>query len=360
MSNIRVLAEYIWIGAMPGNPLAQTLRSKTRFVDVSQVSPHNFPDWNFDGSSTGQASGVNSEIIIKPRAVFYDSIRTGEPSSYLVLCDTYNPDGSPALHNNRLWAESVFGHDTVLKQEPWFGLEQEYFLMSPESNFTLPLGFPTGTDARSLLDDVGQGQYYCSVGAGNAIGRQIAEEHLKACSKAGIKISGINAEVAPGQWEFQIGPCVGIEQGDHLWISRYLLLRIAEKHNIGVSFEPKPVKGDWNGSGCHMNYSTKPMREGTQEHTGLDHINEAISKLSKKHQEHMDVYGLGNRERMTGEHETASFDTFSEGVCNRGASIRRGTDTVKNEKGYFEDRRPSSNCDPYLITAKMYETTVLQ
>lgn len=359
MSTSNILAEYIWIGSTPGNISVQTLRSKTRVLDVSQVSSNNFPDWNYDGSSTGQASGENSEIILKPKSVFFDSIRSGEPSSYLVLCDTYNPDGTPALHNNRAWADSIFGHDSVLKQEPWFGLEQEYFLMSSESNFTVPLGFPTEKNARLFLDDVGQGQYYCSVGAGNAIGRQIAEEHLKACIKSGIKISGINAEVAPGQWEFQIGPCEGIQQGDHLWVARYLLLRIAEKHNVGVNFEPKPVKGDWNGSGCHMNYSTKSMREGTEERCGLEYIDEAIQKLSLKHGEHMDVYGSGNRERMTGEHETASFDTFSEGVCNRGASIRRGTDTVKNKKGYFEDRRPSSNCDPYLITAKMYETTCL-
>lgn len=356
----RILAEYIWIGSMPGQPQMQTLRSKTKVLDSSYMKDNDFPDWNFDGSSTGQASGQNSEIIIKPRSVFKDPLRSDKSTScYLVLCDTYNPDGTPALHNNRAWAESVFENDQKLQLKPWFGLEQEYFLMSPESNFTLPLGFPLQQNAREILNNIGQGRYYCSVGAGNAIGRQIAEEHMEACVNAGLKISGINAEVAPGQWEFQVGPCEGIEQGDHLWLARYLLLRIAEKHNVGVNFEPKPVRGDWNGSGCHMNYSTKLMREGGFGRTGLDYINEAIYKLSLKHREHMEVYGSGNRERMTGLHETASYDTFSDGVCNRGASIRRGTDTVKNEKGYFEDRRPSSNCDPYLITAKMYETTCL-
>ena len=357
----KIIAEYIWIGALPDDKSKQTLRSKTRVLDDKGIVG-DFPEWNFDGSSTGQANGENSEIIIKPRAYFKDPLRSNNRSgcrSFLVLCDTYNPDGTPALHNNRLWAEEIFSRK--LEEEPWFGLEQEYFLMSSASNYTLPLEFPVdgdkeGNGVRKLAP---QGQYYCAVGAENTFGRKIVEEHLIACIDAGLTISGTNAEVAPGQWEFQIGPCTGIEEGDHMWIARYLLIKIAEQYGVGVNFEPKPVKGDWNGSGCHMNYSTKSMREGTDGRTGLEYIDDAIQKLSTRHAEHMAVYGSGNEERMTGEHETADFNTFSDGVCNRGASIRRGTDTVKNEKGYFEDRRPSSNCDPYLITAKMFETTCL-
>ena len=332
------LVEYVWIGG--GNEL----RSKTKVVNKMVTSIADLPTWNFDGSSTGQASGNDSEVILKPRALFPDPFRG--IYNKMVLCDTYTPAGEPLSNNHRVWAESVFNRG--LDQEPWFGLEQEYFLMHPELN--LPLGFSP---------DKKQGQFYCSAGAENTFGREVAEEHLLCCIKAGIKISGINAEVAPGQWEFQIGPCVGIEEGDHLWMARYLLQRVAEKHGVVVNWEPKPVKGDWNGSGCHTNYSTKNMREGNEVKTGLEFIEEAIEKLSLKHEEHMKVYGTGNEERMTGEHETASYDKFSHGVANRGASIRIGNENKKNGKGYFEDRRPSSNCDPYLVTAKMFETTCL-
>ena len=338
---MKTLVEYVWIG---GN---NNLRGKTKVMDREVNSVSDLSEWNYDGSSTNQAAGEDSEVIIKPCALFNDPFRRGHHK--MVLCDTYRPDGTPIENNHRQWAKALF--DQALDEEPWYGLEQEYFLMDPNTN--KPLGFPQNGFPNA------QGQYYCSAGAQNAFGRQVAEEHLAACVYAGIKISGVNAEVAPGQWEFQIGPCVGIEEGDHLWMARYLLNRVAEKHGVVVDLEPKPVKGDWNGSGCHTNYSTKNMREGTDGKSGLEYINEAIEKLSHKHMEHMEVYGTGNEQRMTGEHETASYDTFSHGVANRGASIRRGNQTVKDGKGYFEDRRPSSNCDPYLVTGKMFETTVL-
>ena len=335
------LAEYIWIG---GN---NELRSKCRVMDeFDSVYDKDsvYPDWNYDGSSSGQAIRSDSEVIIKPRAVFNCPFRRG--NNRMVLCDTYLPNGQPHITNHRAGAVEIF--DKKPDEEPWFGLEQEYFLID------LKTGKPLGCEY-SIPE---QGPFYCGVGGGNALGRDVVEDHLEKCLYAGLRISGINAEVAPGQWEFQIGPSLGIEAGDHLWVARYILNRVCEKYGVRLDLTPKLIK-EINGSGCHANFSTKCMREGTAEKTGLELIDEAIMKLSKKHLEHMMIYGEGNRERMTGHHETASYDEFSFGRANRGKSVRIGNDTIKNNRGYFEDRRPSSNCDPYLVTAKIFETCCL-
>ena len=305
---MKTCIEYVWIG---GN---NELRSKTKVIELNKnLILNDVPEWNYDGSSTKQATGEESEIIIKPKCLFIDPFRGDD--NYMVMCDTYQPNGKHHETNHRYWANNLFNQK--LDEEPWFGLEQEYFLSDRNSpnNF---LGFEEleHNGLRRLLPNA-QGQYYCSAGAENSFGRNVSEEHLHCCIKAGIKISGINGEVAPGQWEFQIGPCVGIEQGDHLWMARYILLRIAEKHNIIVNFEPKPFQGDWNGSGCHTNYSTKAMR-GASAGRGLEYIEQAIKKLGQKHNEHMKLYGSGNEERMTGNHETASFNKFTYGNGNRG------------------------------------------
>ena len=338
MSPLRL--EYVWIDN------DYHLRSKMKVVHntcIDTIRVEDIPEWNYDGSSTNQSSGSDSEVIIKPCRMFSSK---KDMFHILVLCDTYTPRGEPLKTNNRNNANEIFKQK--LETEPWFGIEQEYFIIDPITN--KPLGYD---------ENKTQGQYYCSVGTENAFGRKIAEEHLLECINYGVTISGINAEVAPGQWEYQIGPCEGIESGDNLWIARYLLQKVAETHNVIINIEPKPLPGDWNGSGCHTNYSTKQMREGTPDENGLYYINMEIDKLSKKHTEHMEVYGSGNEMRMTGEHETASYDKFTSGTANRGASIRIGNANVNNKQGYFEDRRPSSNCDPYMVTSKIFETTIL-
>lgn len=331
------IAEYIWIDG--GNKL----RSKTRvFYNKLNI----LPKWNYDGSSTLQASGNNSEVIIKPRFLCKCPFRKG--NNILVICDTYRPTGECLSNNHRVNANKIFNKN---KEEiPWFGIEQEFFLMDRKTK--KPLGFPEKGQ---------QGQYYCSVGASNAFGREIMEDFLKCCVFANIKISGINAEVAPGQWEYQIGPCVGIRSGDELWLSRYILQRVAEKYDVDIEYHPKPLSGDWNGSGCHTNYSTKSTRNGRDNgDTGLDVIYEHMEKLKNKHDEHMKYYGSGNKLRMTGKHETANYNIFNYDIADRGCSVRIGNETYKNKAGYYEDRRPSSNMDPYLVTSKLFETTVLE
>ena len=340
--NGKIIAEYIWIGGRG------ELRSKARSLDGSiEWTPDNLPNWDYDGSSTKQAPGNNSEVIMKPKAVFWCPFRKG--ANILVMCDTYRPDGTPVENNHRKAANEIFNQG--LEEEPWYGIEQEFFMIDNKTG--KPLGFPVDGHPNP------QGQYYCSVGAGNAFGRDIIDMHYQYCLYAGIDVSGINCEVAPGQWEYQVGPVTGISAGDQLYMARYILDRISEKFNVSIDMEPKPVDGNWNGSGCHTNYSTKSMRDGICNKTGLEIITEAIEKLALKHNEHMAVYGTGNELRMTGLHETSRFDEFSWGQANRGASVRLPNTTVKAEKGYFEDRRPSSNMDPYQVTGIIFKTTVV-
>lgn len=344
--------EYIWIGGQG------ELRSKIRTLNgclknIENHTKYSFPEWNYDGSSTGQATGDDSEVCIRPRVSYISPFFNSDEKNqyFLVMCDTYRPNGKPLKNNYRFNANKIFSTSKAVEEKPWYGIEQEYFLINNETGY--PLGFDIDGDAEE------QGRYYCSVGHGNAWGREVAEKHYQYCLRAGIKISGMNAEVAPGQWEFQVGPCEGIEAGDSLYVARYILLKLAEQVGYYVCFEPKPVKGDWNGSGCHTNFSTKSMREGTNNKKGIEYINQAIEKLALKHDEHMRNYGTGNEERMTGEHETSRYDRFSFGIANRGASVRVPNKTLDDEKGYFEDRRPSSNMDPYLVSSLLFRTCIL-
>lgn len=339
----RVMAEYVWIGAS-GTTGGFDLRSKTKSLEAKPKDVSELPIWNYDGSSTGQAPGTDSEVLLKPVAIYPDPFRQGD--NILVLCEAIMPvSHDPIPTNTRAAAKATFDKGLALK--PWFGIEQEYTLMKKDG--VTPLGFPDQGEPPA------QGPYYCGAGFDSAIGRPIADAHYKACLYSGVKIAGINAEVMPGQWEYQIGPCEGIQSGDHMWVSRYLMIRICEIYGINVTFDPKPMSGDWNGAGCHTNYSTEPMRKDG----GYDEIIKAIEKLKAKHDEHIKVYGEGNDRRLTGAHETAPITAFSYGVANRGASVRIPRDTEKEKKGYFEDRRPASNMDPYVVTSKIFDTTCL-
>lgn len=336
----KVLAEYVWIGGS-GNDL----RCKTKTLSSAPTSIADLPVWNFDGSSTGQAPGKDSEVYLKPVCIFKDPFRGGP--HIMVLCETCLPDGNltPIPTNTRRAAEEKFKQKP--EEEPWFGIEQEYTLFNIDG--VTPYGWPKGGYPRP------QGPFYCSAGAENAFGRRISDSHYLACMYAGVNMSGTNAEVLPGQWEYQVGPCLGIDSGDHMIMSRYIMFRVCEDFNVVVSFDPKPVPGDWNGSGCHTNYSTKAMRE----EGGYAEIIKAVEKLGKKHKEHIAMYGKGNERRLTGAHETAPIDKFSYGVAHRGASVRIPRQAKLEGKGYFEDRRPASNMDPYLVTSKIFQTTCL-
>ena len=333
--------EYVWIDAN------NNLRSKSRILDTMHLFATWIPIWNFDGSSTGQAPGINSEVYLNPIKVYNDPFNKNSEliKNYLVLCETINDDMETPHETNtrRKLHQLIINDKIIIDHDPWIGFEMEFFMINPETGF--PLGFPDNGDTPK------QGQFYCSNGVKNCFGRKIINEHYDACLYAGIGIVGINAEVACGQWEYQIFGD-SLSSTDDAWMSKYILSRVAEKHNVDISWHPKPIQGDCNGSGMHTNFSTIYMREDG----GLQHILNAMPKLEANHKEHIEVYGVDNDKRLTGEHETASMDKFSWGYADRGRSIRIGKMVEKNGKGYFEDRRPASSCDMYLVAHKLIET----
>lgn len=353
MNNIKL--EYIWLdGSEP-----QQLRSKTKISkEIKSFDPSDYPVWSFDGSSTLQAKsgkGKNTDCLLQPVFVTTDPFRKGY--NKLVFCEVLSQEGTPHPTNHRRKLSEKVQDLDLLKGEksdlPWFGWEQEYTLThKPGMPFSEGIGLPLGFTMDLLQVPRPQGDYYCGVGADTVIGREIVEEHMDMCMEIGLEISGINAEVLLGQWEYQIGPVTALEGSDQLWLSRYILQRVAEKHNVNVSLHPKPIKGDWNGTGCHVNFSSKEMRE----EGGLNLIKEVMPKLEANHMEHINVYGLHNEQRLTGEHETSGIHDFSFGYSTRDTSIRIPAQAIVEGKGYFEDRRPASNCDPYLVAERMLQT----
>ena len=328
-------AEYIWVDGT--QPVAK-LRSKAKILPLGKE-----PDtWGFDGSSTQQATGDRSDCVLKPVFVCDDPLR-GDPHK-LVMCEVFLVNGDPHPSNTRAPLREIA--EKYAKHEMWFGLEQEYTFFDGIK----PLGWPNNGFPAP------QGGYYCGVGSDEVFGRPVVEAHLENCLKAGLLISGINAEVMPGQWEFQVGPLSPLDVSDQLWIARWLLYRTAEDfptssgNGVSARLDAKPVKGDWNGAGCHTNFSTKEMRESYEPCIA------AAEALGTRTALHIANYGVGIEERLTGAHETASYKTFSYGVSDRGASIRIPWQVAVDKKGYIEDRRPNANMDPYLVTRLITET----
>ncbi|SFO23260.1 glutamine synthetase [Chitinophaga sp. YR627] len=325
--------EYIWLD---GYQPTQSLRSKTKIEKEFSGKLEDLPMWSFDGSSTKQAPGGSSDCLLKPVFFVKDPQRK---NAYLVMCEVLEASGKPHATNGRATIEDD-------DNDFWFGFEQEYFLWNPNNN--KPLGFPDNGYPSP------QGQYYCSVGTNNAFGRDIVEEHLDVCIEAGLNVEGINAEVAAGQWEFQIFAKGAKEAGDQIWIARYLLERIGEKYGVSINWHCKPLGTlDWNGSGMHANFSNTLLRTAGDKAV-YDKVCEAFRPVVS---EHIDVYGADNHLRLTGLHETASIHDFSYGVSDRGASIRIPVATVERGwKGYLEDRRPNSAADPYKVAARIIKT----
>jgi len=334
--------EYVWLdGYKP-----QNLRSKTKIVDLDNgiftaeafLTIYGWDGWSFDGSSTKQAEGKYSDLVIYPTKIIKNPL---QENAFIGICEVLDPKTrKPHSSNTRVKVDKDW----------WFGFEQEYVFYSLEKKNIL--GWP-GDKSKTPAP---QGKYYCGVGVDNAAGREITEEHLDACLKAGIDIKGVNAEVMLGQWEYQIFG-KGTEAADDLWLSRYLLQRIAEKYGVGVDLRPKPMEGDWNGSGLHINFSNSEMRQSG----GKELFKNICEKLKKSHKKYIKHSGEGNELRLTGKHETQHIDKFTYGESDRGASIRIPYEVVaKDYKGYLEDRRPAANADPYKLIELISYTLSIQ
>ncbi len=331
---MKIKLEYIWLD---GYKPTQNMRSKTKVEEHEnfQGTLEEIGNWSFDGSSTQQATGGNSDCLMVPVAIYPDPARE---NGWLVMCEVYNADGTPHESNGRCTIDDG-------DEDFWFGFEQEYFIMDTATE--LPLGFPRGGFPGP------QGMYYCSVGGRHTFGRELVEEHADLCIAAGLTFEGINQEVASGQWEFQLFAKGAKKAGDEIWIARYLLDRLTESYGWYIEYHPKPIKGDWNGSGMHANFSNTTLRTcGSRE--VFETICEAFRPVTS---EHIAVYGAYNDQRLTGKHETASISDFSYGISDRGCSIRIPLMAVqKGWKGYLEDRRPASNADPYRVAGRIIKT----
>ena len=359
------ILEYVWIDADGG------MRSKTRVVGVTNdvdiveciLNESARWEWSFDGSSTGQATGTDSDVLIRPVAIYPNPFHKNLENAWLLLCDCYNKDGTtPHATNARVQCAKT--EAACAAEEPIFGIEQEYVL------FDRAKEVPHQWISAAEPGCGGQGPYYCGVGGDRCFGRKIVDQHLEACLHAGIEICGTNAEVMASQWEFQVGPLPATQVSDQLWMARYILMRITEEHGCCATFHPKPMR-TWNGSGGHTNFSTAAMRGSNPESTdamrgsnpdsndSIDAIMDACTKLQAKHAEHMAVYGEFNDARMTGLHETSSMHECTWGVSDRGRSIRIPRHVANQGHGYLEDRRPAANLDPYLVTERIMRTCCL-
>lgn len=337
----QTIIEYVWIN---GHDI---ISSKSKIVfgiidDIEQV-----PKWNHELLTKNKTDEVSIKIDLIPVTLYDDPFR-GD-NNKIVLCETYYQNGKPTSSNFRHIARKAFTKENIMAFEPWYGIEQEYVLMrSIGTGLKWPYGWQPGTFLGQTDD------YYCANGAHITIGRELIEAHMRACLYSGIELFGINSEYLPSQWEFQVGSSCGIKTADDLIMARFLLIRISEYYNITISFEPKLFDG-WCGSGGHCNFSTKQTRG----ENGYDVILTHMDKLAKFHKDALKVYGEGNEKRMLGIWDAPDLQVFTYGTMNRKASVRISQKTFDDQKGYYEDRRPGANLDPYIVTSFLFSVTCL-
>ncbi len=351
-----IIAEYVWVSSH-GNIMSKT-RALSHDIGIKlsekkELSNYlsNIPYWEYIiksvESNENERNTKYEKIILRPVALYNNPFYA--KNGLIVLCETLTLNGNPTHFNFRHFADKVFTEENIQKFCPWFGIEQEYVLVKYYGSIKWPLGWKQG-EFPNQTDD-----YYCSNNAHTIFGRIIIEEHLKACLFAGVNLYGINSEYLPSQWEYQIEHSVGIKPSDDLVISRFLLIRIAENHGVSISFDPKLFDG-LAGSGGHVNYSTKQTRD----ENGYDTILEHMEKLSKYQEEAISLYGENNDKRLKGIWDAPSLKKFTYGLMNRKASVRISKKTFDDKKGFYEDRRPAANLDPYIVCSFLFSITCLE
>tara|TARA_Y100001963_G_scaffold146476_1_gene221484 strand:- start:2390 stop:3496 length:1107 start_codon:yes stop_codon:yes gene_type:complete len=340
----KIRFEYVWTDGYE----TPNLRSKVRYMTMTTnpTTASDVESWSFDGSSTQQAELTDSDLTLKPVRLYKDPFYTGEMRSFFVLCEVENSKGKPHVSNTRAELRKVAPAEDMGFE---FGFEQEYLLINPKNRqpYNWPMGKNDDGD-ETVMFPAPQGRYYC--GTGDFVkGRDFADEHAELCFSAGINIGGTNAEVLLSQWEYQIQHTNAVDACDDLMMARYIAEKLGEKYGVAINVVPKPFPGDdWNGSGCHINFSTPTFAAGKAD---SKYIDELLAEVAEDHSDHIRSYGEGNNDRLTGKNETPHIDDFEWGNGDRSVAIR-----IPSSGTHLEDRRPGANMNPYTAVKSLLKS----
>ncbi|GAX81512.1 hypothetical protein CEUSTIGMA_g8940.t1 [Chlamydomonas eustigma] len=348
----KILVEYVWLGSSGSD-----LRSKSRVFDTRPSSVDDVPMIAVDGGSYDQHP-EGQEVFLKPRKLFRDPFRAGD--HLLVLCDSFKTNVNSSLRNQNSSctlepsnSNSRAPCEETLNQAsahlPIFAAEQEYCILASS---TVPSSTPAWPYAH-LPDPCKPYMSVPGLSEANklktyASGRHLAERHLQACLHAGIKITETSQRTSPAArlWSYKLGPLLGVDLADQLWMSRFILLRLSEEEGLSVSFDPTAVGGA--GARCNMKYSTSETRNPGG---GLSCIQLHLELLESAHLLHLLAYSKGCvSSRSLG---------FEVGVGgSKEPTLVVPSKTLILKAGHYVDQRPPSNVDPYLAIMVLVSTTL--